>query len=62
VPGSTGPGDYCYCEVVFDSYVIVSKGQKLWRVDYTVGADGTVTLAAGDPVQVRVTYTPVSEG
>ncbi len=56
-----GPGDYCYTEVVFDSYVIVSKGNKLWRVDYTVGADGTVVLAA-DSVQVRITYTAVSEG
>ena len=57
-----GPGDYCYPEVIFDSYVIVSKGQKLWRVNYTTAADGTVTLAPGDPVQVRVSYTPVNEG
>jgi hypothetical protein len=58
---NSGPGDYCYTEVVFDTYVIVSKGNKLWRLDYTVGADGTVVLAA-DTTQVRVTYTPVNEG
>lgn len=56
-----GPVDYCYCEVVFDSYVIVSKGNKLWRVDYTVDADGTVVLDDAT-TQVRVSYTPVSEG
>lgn len=54
------PGDYSYCEVVFDDYVILSKGGKLWRVGLTFAADGTVTLT-GEPVQVRVTYTPVSE-
>lgn len=58
---NTGPGDYCYTEVVFDTYVILSKANKLWRVDYTVGADGTVVLAT-DTTQVRVTYTAVNEG
>lgn len=57
---NSGPGEYCYCEVVFDTYVVVSKGNKLWRIDYTVSADG-ITLS-GEPVEVRVTYTPVSEG
>lgn len=53
-----GPGDYSYVEVVFDDYVVVCKSGKLFRVDYTVAADGTVALS-GEPVQVRVTYTPV---
>lgn len=57
---NSGPGEYCYCEVVFDTYVIVSKGNKLWRLDYTVSSDG-ITLS-GEPVEVRVTYSPVSEG
>jgi hypothetical protein len=57
-----GPGDYCYCEVIFDAYVVVSKGGKLWRVDYSVGSDGTVMLSNDDPIQVRVSYTPVGEG
>lgn len=57
-----GPGDYCYPELVFDTYVVVSKGGKLWRCDYTVATDGTVELAAGDPVQVRMTPVPVSKG
>lgn len=56
-----GPGDYSYCEVVFDDYVIVAKSQKLYRVDYTVADDGTVNLTS-TPVQVRVSYVPVKEG
>lgn len=54
------PGDYCYTEVVFDDYVIVSKSGKLWKIGYTVANDGVVTLDS-EPEQVRVTYTPVSE-
>ena len=56
-----GPSDYCYVEVVFDGYVIVTKGSKLWKVVYTIADDGTVALS-GDPVEVRQTYTPVNEG
>lgn len=55
------PGEYAWAEVVFSDSVIVRKGQKLWRVAYTVDDAGKVTLA-GDPVEVRVTYTPVAEG
>jgi len=55
-----GPSEYTCVEVVFDEYVIVSKSMKLYRIDYSVGADGMVSLA-GEPVPVRVTYTPVSE-
>lgn len=58
---NSGPGDYCYTEVVFDTYVVLSKGNKLWRVDYTVAADGTVNLS-DKTTQVRQTYTPVTEG
>lgn len=55
------PGDYSYVEVVFDDYVIICKGGKLWKVEYTLSKDGAVTLS-GEPVQVRTTYTPISEG
>lgn len=55
------PGDYAWAEVVFGDYVIVRKGQKLWRVDYTADDAGKVTLG-GEPVEVRVSYTPVKEG
>lgn len=55
------PGDYTYVEVVFDDYVIVRKGGKLWRVDYTMADDGAVTLNS-EPVEVRVEYRPVGEG
>lgn len=55
-----GPSEYTCVEVVFDEYVIVSKSMKLYRIDYSVGADGMVSLA-GEPVPVRVTYTPVTE-
>ena len=55
-----GPGDYCYCEVFFDDYVIVNKNQKLWRVDLTWNDDGTVTLG-DEPQQVRIAYPAVQE-
>lgn len=58
---NAGPGEYSYVEVVFDDYVIVCKNGKLWRVDYAIGDDMVVALA-GDPVEVRVTYSPVTEG
>jgi hypothetical protein len=63
---NSGPGEYCYTEVVFDDYVILRKssspGQrdKLWKVPYSIADDGMVTLA-GAPTEVRVAYTPVKE-
>ncbi len=54
-----GPSDsYCYADLVFDTFVIIQKGEKLFRVDYTIAADGTVTLS-GEPVQVRMQPVPV---
>lgn len=63
---SSGPGEYCYVEVVFDDYVVVRKSgasgkrDSLWKVSYTVGADGTVTLA-DTSTQVKVAYVPLKE-
>jgi hypothetical protein len=64
---SAGPGEYCYVEVVFDDYVIVRKSgasgkrDSLWKVTYTAGDDGTVSL--GDTsTQVKVAYVPLKEG
>lgn len=54
------PGSYCYTREVFDDYVIVAKGDKLWRVDYTMADDGSVTLA-GDLQQVRQVYQPITQ-
>jgi hypothetical protein len=58
---NSGLGGYCYADLVFDTFVIVRKDEKLFRVDYTVASDGTVTLAAGDPKQVRMQPVPVAE-
>lgn len=55
------PGSYTYAREVFDGYVIVQKGDALWRVDYTVADDGTVTIA-DDLQKVKQTYVNVSEG
>lgn len=52
---------YAYPKAVFDDYVIVSKDSKLFRVSYTLGDDGVVSF--GDDVQeVKVTYSPLTEG
>jgi hypothetical protein len=57
-----GPGEYCYVELVFEAYAVICKGNKLWRIPYTVADDGTVTIADDAPVQVRMTPTAVNEG
>jgi len=63
---SSGPGEYCYVEVVFDDYVIVRKSgasgkrDSLWKVGYTVADDGTVTLGDSS-TQVKVAYVPLKE-
>lgn len=52
-------GPCCYVKDVFDEYAIVEKDERYYRIDYTMAADGTVTLA--DPIEVEKTYTPVAE-
>lgn len=54
-----GLGGYCYADLVFESFVVVRKDEKLFRVDYTITPDGTVTLT-GEPVQVRMQPVPVA--
>lgn len=44
---------------VFDDFVIVHSGERLLRVPYSVGDDGTVTL--GDGVEVEVVYRPIGD-
>lgn len=47
---------------VFETYVIVRSGAKLYRVDLTQEADGTITFAPrADWVTVRQSYTEVRE-
>jgi hypothetical protein len=54
------PGEYTYVDQVWDTFVIVRCGQKLWKISYTVSGDGTVTLS-GDKQQVRYEPVPVTE-
>lgn len=54
------PADcYCYADLVFETFVVIRKGEKLFRMDYTIATDGTVTLS-GEPEQVRMQ--PVAVG
>jgi hypothetical protein len=46
--------DYGYPREVYDDHVIVSKGDKLYSVDYTVAKDGTVSL--GKSTEVKQQY------
>lgn len=61
----TPSGTYCWVRDLYDTYVVYEveskDGTELYRRDYTIGADGAVTM--GDPQQVRqvTTYEPVSE-
>lgn len=55
----TAEEDFCCVKEVFDAYAIVEKAEKYYRIDYTMGADGTVTLA--DPIEVEEIYKPVAE-
>ncbi len=58
---SSGASDYCCIEEVFDAYVIIEAGGTYYRADYTLGADGSVTLAARDSwVEVEEVWTPVA--
>jgi hypothetical protein len=44
-----------YASTLFDDHVIVRKDDKLWSVDYTIGADGDVTFTS-EPVEVKMAY------
>jgi hypothetical protein len=58
-------GTYCWVRDLYDTYVVYEveskDGTELFRRDYTIAEDGTVTM--GDPQQVRqvTTYEPVTE-
>ena len=39
------PAPGCYVEDVFDGYVIVSEGEKLWKVQYRFDEEGKVSFA-----------------
>lgn len=55
-------GQYVWCPAVFDTYVIVAKGDDLWRVSYLIDANGKVEFA-DDQVEVRLkkSYEPAKE-
>lgn len=59
MPTMEMPEDCCYVKDVYDSWAIVEKGERYYRIDYTMAADGTVTLS--DPVEVEEIYKPVAE-
>lgn len=59
MPTMERPEDCCYVKEVFDAYAIVEKAERYYRIDYTMAADGTVTLS--DPVEVEEIYKPVAE-
>jgi len=56
---------YCCIEETFPDYVIIEVCQSgmtetYWKADYSMGADGSATLAARDSwIQVEETWTPV---
>lgn len=56
------PGDYSYVELVYESFAVICRGGKLWKVLYTVADDGTVIISDDAPTQVRMSPTAVSEG
>lgn len=43
---------------LYDDVVVYQMGEDLFRRDYTINADETVTL--GDPIEVEMSYVPVS--
>lgn len=48
---------YVYAREVFDSYVIIQKGDDLFRVDYAMDDAGEVSFTS-EPVEVQVVYEP----
>lgn len=58
----TNSDGYCCIEEVFDDYAIIEvSGGTYYRADYSMAADGAVTLAARDSwVEVEEVWQPVS--
>lgn len=54
-PGSPWP----WARDVWDDVVVYEFDGKLYQAPYTISTEGAASL--GDPVEVRVTYTPVSD-
>jgi hypothetical protein len=48
-----------YIDEIYDTFLIVEKGEKKFQVDYSIAADGSVTLSA--PVAVTETWTPTGK-
>jgi hypothetical protein len=48
---------YVYAREVFDTYVVISKGDKLYRVDYAIDDAGAVSFTS-EPVEVQIVYEP----
>lgn len=48
---------YVYAREVFEDYVVISKADKLYRVDYAIDASGVVTFTS-EPVEVQIVYAP----
>jgi hypothetical protein len=56
--GMMGDGPYPWIRDLYDDVVVYQMGEDLFRRDYTINADETVTL--GDPTAVEMSYVPVS--
>lgn len=52
-------GDGCYCWVadVFDTWYVYSCDGEMYRADYTLNPDNTVTIGEPTPVTAQVVYT-----
>jgi hypothetical protein len=56
--GMMGDGPYPWIRDLYDDVVVYQMGEDLFRRDYTINADETVTL--GDPIEVEMSYVPVA--
>jgi hypothetical protein len=60
-PGNDGPWGP-YIVQTYDDQVVYEWQGKYWQVSYSVDVtDGVSTVTFGDPVEVAVTYSPVTE-
>ena len=48
---------YVYAREVFDTYVVVQKGDRMFRVDYAIDDAGEVSFTS-EPVEVQIVYEP----